>query len=213
MDGLTCPGEDLGSFWYASCDSGGNVYFPADTNYSPIVIDAFGEGFHLTNVAEGVPFAIQPGRQPIQVAWTDAKFHNGWLVLDRNNNGRVDDSSEMFGNMTSQPKSDAPNGYSALAVFDVPENGSNGNGVIDAGDEVFTKLRVWIDQNHNGISEPNELHTLDELSITGIDLKYVESPTTDQFGNAFRYLSTLSDAKKRSDHKTYDVYLQILRPH
>jgi hypothetical protein len=203
---------DLGSFWYPTCDASGNIYCPADSNYSPIIIDVFDEGFHLTNLQGGVQFPMVPGKDPVQVSWTDPKFRNGWLVLDLNGNGTIDDLSEMFGNLTAQPTSDSPNGYRALAVFDDPHNGGNGNGFIDLGDSVFKKLRVWIDKNHNGKSEPDELLTLEALGITALKLKYIETPRTDSAGNAFRYRSTLVDSKRKIDHNTYDVYLQIQHP-
>lgn len=51
---------------------------------TPILIDAHGEGFHLTSVKEGVRMRTLPGGDPVQVSWTDPHWHNGWLVLDRN---------------------------------------------------------------------------------------------------------------------------------
>ena len=213
MDGLYCPDMYLGNSYYPSCDANGNVYCPSDTNYSPILLDIFGEGFHLTSAEGGVRFTLNSGRDPMQVSWTDPNFHNGWLVLDRNGNGTIDDLSEMFGNFTKQPNSQTPNGYLALAVYDDPQNGGNGNGMIDSGDQIFARLQVWIDENHNGISEPQELHSLTSLGITSIGLNYTETPTSDTFGNAFRYQSTITTTTTTSvGHTSYDVYLQVQRP-
>jgi hypothetical protein len=174
---------------------------------SPIIIDTAGEGFHLTDVAHGVQFALLPGK-PAQVAWTDPNFSNGFLALDRNGDGLINDGTELFGNMTPQPPSKSPNGYLALAVFDDPANGGNGNGFIDPGDAVYAKLRVWIDANHNGVSEPAELHTLRELGIVRIDLKYRLSPYVDQFGNRFRYAARIWDEAGKAHGICYDVFLR-----
>jgi len=38
-------------------------------------------------------------------------------------------------------------------------------GVIDRRDAVFAKLLIWIDSNHDGISQPKELHHLKEMGI------------------------------------------------
>ena len=103
---------------------------------SPILIDAYGEGFHLTGVKEGVKIRLLAGTDPVQVSWTDARWHNGWLVLDRNGNGKIDDFTELFGNFTFQPTSRNPNGFAALAVFDQPSSGGKGNGLIDPGDHL-----------------------------------------------------------------------------
>lgn len=101
-------------------------------------------------------FRSTPASPLFRVAWTDPRYHNGWLALPKN--GRVEALSELFGNFTPQPPSRDPNGYLALRVYDV-----NRDGVIDAADPVYPLLRVWIDANHNGIAEPEELHTLKEL--------------------------------------------------
>jgi hypothetical protein len=176
---------------------------------SPIVMDAFNEGFHLTSVANGVKFRTLPGGPLYQMSWTDPNWRNGWLALDRNGNGTIDDFTELFGNLTAQPPSKTPNGFLALAVFDEPANGGNGNGFIDPGDAVYSRLRVWIDANHNGISEPGELHTLQELGILKIGLSYVDSPFVDQYGNQFRYQGYAWDDGGTQKNMCYDVFLQV----
>ena len=163
----------------------------------------------MTDVAHGVRFEFFPGKPPVQISWTDKKFGNGWLALDRNGNGTIDDSSELFGNLTAQPPSSNPNGYAALAVFDKPENGGNGNGLIDRGDSIFAKLVVWVDSNNNGISQARELHSLNEVGIYSIDLQYTEIKYIDKFGNVFRYASHITDKAGSLHSNCYDVILQF----
>ncbi len=173
------------------------------------MLDPFNEGFHLTSLSNGVQFRILRGDPKQQMSWTDPNWHNGWLALDRNGDGTIDDFTELFGNYTPQPPSSTPNGFLALAVYDDPANGGNGNGVIDPGDSVYSRLRVWIDANHNGYSEPNELHTLQSLGIAKIGIEYHETPFVDQYGNRFRYKGSIWDSNGKERDACYDVFLQI----
>jgi hypothetical protein len=180
------------------------------------VIDTDGKGFDLTDQEHGVVFDIFANGRPVQVGWTSADSRNAWLALDRNGNGKIDSASELFGDHTAQPPSDHPNGFLALAVFDKPENGGNGDGIIDKRDAVFSQLLLWIDENHDGISQPNEQHHLSELGVYSLALKYTESRRTDKYGNMFRYRAAVNPDPKDGESKdgrwTYDVFLLVGSP-
>jgi hypothetical protein len=51
---------------------------------------------------------------------------------------------------------------------------------------VYSHLRLWLDWNHNGISEADELITLQQAGVTRIFTRYEESRRVDRYGNAYR---------------------------
>lgn len=73
---------------------------------------------------------------------------------------------------------------------------------------MFRKLRLWQDTNHNGLSDPGELHGLWEYGIETISLDYRESRRRDQYGNEFRYRAKVYGADGTTVSRwAWDVYL------
>jgi hypothetical protein len=160
----------------------------------------------MTSASQGVEFDFYGTGHPIKLAWPALASQNGWLVLDRNGDGLISTGAELFGTLSPQPGT-APkrNGFLALAVYDQPANGGNGDGQIDERDAVYSELMLWVDMNHDGISQPKELITLKQAGIKSISLKFELSKWVDAYGNAFRYRSSIVWAN--GDHRwVYDVF-------
>jgi Subtilase family/PA14 domain len=211
-----CPPDPPNPPCFPNCDSGCQWQWSVVQcrwicGQSSIVVDVNGNGFDLTSAENGVNFDLNADGTTERYSWTSPDSDDAWLALDRNNNGVIDNGAELFGNFTPQPDPPAGverNGVLALAEFDKPANGGNGNGRIDDGDTVFPRLRLWQDKNHNGVSELNELHTLSALGVVILKLDYRESRRTDRHGNEFRYRFKVRDVLgAHVGRRAWDVFL------
>ena len=181
---------------------------------SPLLFDVAHDGYHLTNVDDGVLFDIDGDGALDRIAWTRPDSDDAWLALDRNGNGKIDNGTELFGNHTEaylgKTGYTTPNGFEALRFTEGPTYGAGvWDEVIDSRDAVFGRLLLWTDRNHNGISEPEELQSVASAGVRAISTDYKEARKRDPHGNEFRQRAkaTFSDGA----FFVYDVWLRAIR--
>lgn len=84
---------------------------------------------------------------------------SGYLALDKNGDGVINDGSELFGTASG-------NGFKDLAQYD-----EDGNGWIDENDAIWSKLKIWSkDENGNDI-----LYRLADKGVGAICLQNVST--------------------------------------
>ena len=189
------------------CDRG---YCEWDEYSDGLIFDPGDEGVLLTSAGAGVQFDLASRNQLKQVSWLAPGTRNAFLTLDVNRNGRIDNGTELVGTAMPQPGQRKKwNALAALAQFDSPPHGGNGDGMIDTRDKAYSVLRLWTDLNHNGISEPNELASLAQAHILNIALNRQDVKQTDASGNRilFRVSYKAGAGKNVTNHWLYGVAL------
>src|SRR6266568_2646344 len=153
---------------------------------SPIVLDLDGNGVQTTAVNTGAFFDHDANGFAESTGWVNP--NDGFLVLDRNGDGRIDSGRELFGNETLLASGEkAANGFAALAELD-----SNGDDVIDTNDSAFASLKVWKDTDGDGFSLPSELLSLEEAGVRSINVGYSNSSFVDANGNQHRQIGSFT---------------------
>ena len=154
----------------------------------PVILDVADDGYHLTSVADGVRFDLNSDGIVEQLAWTSRASDDAFLAIDENRNGRIDDGSELIGGPLGPP-----NGIYALSAFDGFATAADlsraanrhADGHIDPSDEIFRRLLLWTDSNHNGISEEPELESVAHAGFVKIYLRITVISQFDSYGNLF----------------------------
>lgn len=156
----------------------------------PLIVDTSGRGYKLTSPDDGVMFDINADGRQDAISWTDPRRDVGLLAFDRNGNGTIDNGEELFGNVTplqGGASRRARHGFEALADLESEGYGpSVEDGTIDARDAAYHRLLLWVDRNHDGISQASEVMRASAAGLVAIETKYRESRRRDQFGNEFR---------------------------
>jgi len=122
----------------------------------PLVISFAGKSAELSG--QRFSFDLDADGQSEDIAGLGAGC--GFLAIDRNADGRIDDGSELFGTRSGD-------GYADLRKLD-----GDGNGWLDEADAAFSALRVW----QCGADGSDALSTLAEKGIGALYLGAAETP-------------------------------------
>ncbi|MBI6562434.1 calcium-binding protein [Pseudomonas syringae] len=160
----------------------------------PLALDLDGDGIETLSTTSGVKFDFEGLGIKVTTGWVSPD--DGILALDINNNGIIDNGSELFGVYTRlQDGSLAKDGFDALSSVD-----SNRDAIFDAQDLDFSKALVWRDLNSDGISQSNEMSSLLESGVLAVNLKSSIS-SEDSNGN----LISATGSFVRTDQTTSSV--------
>ena len=121
----------------------------------PIVLDLDGNGFGTTNVSNGVYFDFNNDGFAEKIAWADDG--DGVLVADLNNNGKIDNGTEV---LTAE----------TLSSFD-----TNNDGVINSEDENFANLKI--------MKNDGTVLSLADAGVESINTNITETDYTDENEN------------------------------
>jgi hypothetical protein len=128
------------------------------------VLDLDGDGVEVSKLGFGAGastayFDMDNDGFAERTAWVTGG--DGLLVIDKNNDSKINNQVELFGN-----SSKFADGFANLKSYD-----SNKDGKITSADKNFAKLKVWVDADSDGVIDSGELKTLAFLKITQINLK------------------------------------------
>jgi protocatechuate 3,4-dioxygenase beta subunit len=174
----------------------GEYDYSWDAAITPLVIDLGGDGVKTIARADfHGSFDLLGNGHAIQSGWVSAD--DGFLAIDSNHNGKIDNISELFGGNSKGL------GFGKLSSFD-----SNGDGLVDAHDERFAELRIWRDANSNGVTDAGELLSLHDAGVTSLTVHYTELPFLDANDNLHLERSNATLASGKSVDLT-DVYFNV----
>ncbi len=128
----------------------------------------------------------------------------GLLTLDRNQNGKIDNGSELFGEHTDGKS--FKNGYNAMASLD-----SDLNQVLDGRDRDFAKLSIWVDADMDGETQSGELRPLSFYNITSLSLDYSALPVNASQLNQVRYQAKFFGPSfcPKAGCNSYDIFFGV----
>jgi hypothetical protein len=162
------------------------ILYTTCTVNEPLVLDLNGDGVRTTGVETPVWFDLDADGVRERLTWTDPSGEEGFLSLDLDANHNIDGGQELFGIGTTLPSGEkASNGFDALAVYD-----DDADGRITQVDRIWARLLVWIDRNHDGLSQPAELQPIHRHGIEKLSLSYRIDYEPDVNGNFHLFRGT-----------------------
>ncbi len=130
------------------------------TQIKPVVLDLDGDGLEVTAASASPGFDFFASGHVNTTGWF--KGGDGLLVYDGNQNGFVDNGSEISF-LHNSPG--AMTDLQGLRAFD-----TNLNNKLDSGDAMFSRFRIWKDSDMDGISDAGELKTLANSGVVSVNL-------------------------------------------
>jgi len=163
----------------------------------PLALDLDGDGIETVGESGASSVMFDHDGDGLKTATGWVKSDDGFLVLDRNGNGIIDNGQELFGDQTRRSDGTVtPDGFAALADQD-----TNADGIIDTNDTNFSSLRIWRDLNQDGISQANELQTLTDAGVASLSLTNTQVDQTLADGNTIHRTGTYT----KTDGSTYQL--------
>jgi hypothetical protein len=185
---------------------------------SPLVLDLNGDGIHTTGIESTVAFDIDGNGTRDNVGWTDPTTEEGFLFLDLNRNHLVDGGHELFGvGMVMPDGRKAPDGFEALRVHDGSAFGGNADQEITKRDAIWERLRIWVDRNHDGVSQAGEIGPIQAFGVVAIQLAFVIYDEIESNGNRRQFRSTYTKRTTRNGRSNRnqfaieDVFFRVHR--
>ena len=109
--------------------------------YDPLTLDLDGDGIETVAASTTNPILFDHDGDGVKTGTGWIKSDDGFLVMDRNNNGTIDNGTELFGDSTPlNSGGTTEDGFAALAQED-----TNADGVVNNQDTNWSNLCVWQD--------------------------------------------------------------------
>jgi len=155
-----------------------------DTTMEPLILDLDGNGILTTSKMRNPVWFDLDGNGALDLtAWTAPGEDDAFLYVDWNGNATIDGGRELFGDVTIMPNGvRARNGFEALSAYDHPSNGGNDDNSITRADRIWSRLRLWVDRNHDGVVTNDENTTLGGAGVVEIPLAFRVMTAVDDYG-------------------------------
>lgn len=129
---------------------------PLDELCDPLIINIDSKNINLSD--DKFKFDLDADGSVDEISYLGGG--SGFLALDKNEDGKINDGTELFGTKSGD-------GFRDLATYDI-----DGNGWIDENDEVFSKLKVWY-------RDESGLDILIDLKDAGVGAIYLGAESTE----------------------------------
>ena len=160
-------------------------------------MDLDGDGIETVAPSSTNPILFDHDGDGIKTGTGWIKADDGFLVMDRNGNGVINNGTELFGDSTPyDPSSNIynPTGKLADGFAALQQEDTNHDGKVNNADARWSQLRVWRDLNQDGVSQANELFTLSSLGITSFTVGKTANSQTLADGNQIADLGSYTKA-------------------